>query len=195
MRSTGKLLEIIGNETRRKILALLQDGPHYGLQISEKLNVTQPAILKHLARLERMDLVESSMKKSEFGAPRKYYKICDSVKLELEVVIGPREFRVTRRPSATTCPIHIHEENVIRQLTEGINEAKNVNEKAAKAQSLINEVNKLLSCKGFDEENWNCRGCHKTALLRKKVSQIIAQIAVGDITLGLKMLTPIMDLF
>jgi predicted transcriptional regulator len=192
MERTGQLLKIIGNETRRKILALLSESPHYALQVSKKLNVTQPAILKHLTLLEGAGLVESFVKESKFGAPRKYYKICDSV--NLEVVIGPQDFRVSKHPSAITCPIYICEDGIMRQLTAGINKTRNLSEKVARAQNLIKEANKLLSCKNYTKEDWNCRSCRKITLLRKKVSEIVIHVAKGDVTSGLQALTSVMDL-
>jgi len=191
-----ELLEIIGNETRRKILELLSESPHYTLQISGKLNVTQPAILKHLTLLEQAGLVESFVKESKLGAPRKYYKICSSV--NLEVVVGPREFRVGKLPSAITCPLYLQEEDKMRQLTEEINKAKDLSEKAGKAQDLINEADKLLSCEDFNEANWHCRSCRKNASLKKAASKIIILVnqsmAKGDLTPMLQALTSIINL-
>jgi predicted transcriptional regulator len=190
MERAEQVLEVIGNETRRKILKVLSEGPHYILEISKKLNVTQPAILKHLALLEQVGLVESFTRASRFGAPRKYYKICDSVKLE--VVINPRDFRVTKHPPTISCPTYIHSEKVMRELTNEINKAKDLNEKAVMAHKLIREADMLLSCKKH-RENWNCRNCRKIASLRKRVSEIVIHMSKGDITSGLQALTSVMD--
>ncbi|KPV64144.1 MAG: Helix-turn-helix domain protein [Candidatus Bathyarchaeota archaeon BA1] len=192
MERAEQVLEIVGNETRRRILAVLSEGPHYILEVSKKLDVTQPAILKHLALLERVGLVESFMKASRFGAPRKYYKICDSV--NLEVVINPRDFRVVKHPSTISCPTYIHSEEVMRELADEINKAKDLNEKVAKARNLIREADMLLSCKRYGEEHWNCRNCHKIASLRKRVSEIVIHMSKGDIISGIQALTSVMDL-
>ena len=105
MERTEHLLKLIGNETRRKILTLLSEKPHYISQISKKLDVTQPAILKHLTLLEKAGVIESFLKESPLGAPRKYYKICNSI--NIEVAIHPGDFKVTKHPLAIECP-HLH---------------------------------------------------------------------------------------
>ena len=103
MKSMGKVLEIVGNETRRRILELLSDKPQYISQIAKKLDVTQPAILKHLAVLEKTGLIESFWRRNPLGAARKYYRICDSV--DIEIAINPQGFKVDKRPQKMSFPI------------------------------------------------------------------------------------------
>lgn len=69
-----RLLSILENPTRRKILRKLTKETHYSLQLAKELNVSQQAIVKHLKILEENDLVESFEEKStEGGPPRKCY--------------------------------------------------------------------------------------------------------------------------
>ena len=69
-----KLLNILENPTRRKILSKLTKETHYSLQLSRELNVSQQAIVKHLKILEDNDHVKSFEEKStEGGPPRKCY--------------------------------------------------------------------------------------------------------------------------
>ena len=186
-KSMETVLHIVGNETRRGILTLLSEEPHYISQIARKLGVTQPAILKHLSVLQRAGLIESFWRKSPLGAARKYYKICDSV--GIEIAINPRDFKVTRRPQRMRCPKYLEMERVIKQLTEEINRAEEVATKAAKARELMGMAEALLSCEDYEEEDWNCGNCRKVASLRKEASQIILHVSRGDIELGLRMLT------
>jgi len=186
-KSMKTVLHIVGNETRRRILTLLSEEPHYISQIAIKLGVTQPAILKHLSVLQRAGLIESFWKKSPLGAARKYYKICDSV--GIEIAINPRDFKVTRRPQRMSCSKYLEMERVIKLLTEEINMAEEVTTKAAKARELTEMADTLLSCEDYEEENWNCRNCRRVASLRKEASQIILHVSRGDIELGLRRLT------
>jgi len=186
-KSMETVLHIVGNETRRRILTLLSEEPHYISQIAIKLGVTQPAILKHLSVLQRAGLIESFWKKSPLGAARKYYKICDSV--GIEIAINPRDFKVTRRFQRMSCPKYLEMEGVIKRLTEEINKAEEVTTKATKARELMEMADALLSCEDYEEENWNCRNCRKIASLRKEASQIILHVSRGDIELGLRRLT------
>ena len=54
-----KVLDILGNETRRRILRYLAEEPRYFIQLSKELGVSQQAVLKHLEILQALNLVES----------------------------------------------------------------------------------------------------------------------------------------
>jgi ArsR family transcriptional regulator len=78
------LFNILGNETRRRILQLLAEEPKYLLQLARNMNVTQQAILKHLNILERCGIVTSYEAKSDLAAPpRKYYGLAKSLCLSI----------------------------------------------------------------------------------------------------------------
>ncbi len=187
MNSTEKVLQIIGNENRRKILTLLSEEPHYISQIAKKLDVTQPAILKHLSLLQKAGLIESFWRKNPLGAARKYYKICDSV--GIEIAINPNGFRVARCPQRMSCSKHIEAERAIKRLTEEINRAEDVDTKAAKARKLVEAADSLLTCADYEKGNWNCENCHRVASLRKEVAQIVLHVSEGDVESGLRKLT------
>jgi len=187
MKSVDAVLQIIGNETRRKILTLLSEEPHYISQIAKKLDVTQPAILKHLSLLERAGLIESFSRKSPLGAARKYYKICDSIGIDIS--INPKGFTVTKQPRRMNCQKCLEMEEVIEQLTEKLNRAEDLAEKAAKARELLEFADDLLSCENYDSGDWGCENCHRVASLRKEVSQIILHVSRGEIEPGLRRLT------
>jgi predicted transcriptional regulator len=187
MKSMDKVLQIVGNETRRRILTLLSEEPHYISQIAKKLDVTQPAILKHLSLLQKAGLIESFWRKSPLGAARKYYKICDSV--GIEIAINPEDFRVSRHPQRMSCSKFLEMERTIKRLTDEINRAEDVATKAAKARELMGVADSLLACVDYERGNWNCENCHRVASLRKEASQIILHVSKGDIELGLRKLT------
>jgi ArsR family transcriptional regulator len=187
MKSMEKVLQIIGNENRRKILTLLSEEPHYISQIAKKLDVTQPAILKHLSLLQKAGLIESFWRKNPLGAARKYYKICDSV--GIEIAINPKGFRVAGSSQRMSCSKYMETERAIKRLTEEINRAEDVDTKAAKAQELMAVADSLLSCVDYEKGNWNCENCHRVASLRKEAAQIILHVSKGDVESGLRKLT------
>ena len=89
-------LSILENSTRRQILKLLVKEPHYPLQISELINVSQQAVIKHLKVLEKADFVDSQMVASEKGGPpKKMYKVDQSFSIRLD--LGPDLFRAEHR--------------------------------------------------------------------------------------------------
>jgi ArsR family transcriptional regulator len=81
------ILEIISNETRRKILSILSEEPMYFNQLAKKLAIGQQAVLRHMETLERSGLVETYAERSTLGAPnRKYYKVKTSFNLNVSLL-------------------------------------------------------------------------------------------------------------
>src|SRR6056297_2402250 len=83
---SAELLDILGNENRRRILRLLSRKPCYVTEISEYLGVSPKAVIDHLQKLEDAGLVESRTDDQR----RKYLSI--SRNLRLEVSVSPYEF-------------------------------------------------------------------------------------------------------
>ncbi|GGL51542.1 ArsR family transcriptional regulator [Halocalculus aciditolerans] len=83
---SGALLDILGNENRRRILRLLSRKPCYVTEISDYLGVSPKAVIDHLRRLEDAGLVESHVDDQR----RKYFHIARN--LRLEVTLSPYSF-------------------------------------------------------------------------------------------------------
>ena len=77
MSDLDSILSVIENPARRQILEALVREPHYPLQLSRELGISQQAGVKHLKVLEENGLVESYTEKSDLKGPqrRKYYPI------------------------------------------------------------------------------------------------------------------------
>ncbi len=80
-----ELLEVLGNESRRRILSLLAKKPCYVSEISYCLKMAPKVVLEHLEKLERVGIVKSF----EEGR-RRYYYIDKSIRLE--ITISPHRF-------------------------------------------------------------------------------------------------------
>jgi ArsR family transcriptional regulator len=79
---TDVLLDVLGNETRRRILELISHEPMYFNQLAREIGTGQQAILRHVKILEESGLIESYAKKSDLGAlDSKYYKVNSSFNL------------------------------------------------------------------------------------------------------------------
>ena len=83
---SGALLDILGNENRRRILRLLARKPSYVTEISEYIDVSPKAVIDHLRRLEEAGLVESYVDDRR----RKYFHIAQNLRLEVQV--SPYDF-------------------------------------------------------------------------------------------------------
>ncbi|NJE85041.1 ArsR family transcriptional regulator [Thermococcus sp. CX2] len=89
-KNMGRLLDILGNETRRRILILLTRRPYFVSELSQELGVGQKAVLEHLRILESAGLIEGRVEKIPRGRPRKYYMIKRGFRLE--VLLTPYTF-------------------------------------------------------------------------------------------------------
>jgi ArsR family transcriptional regulator len=85
----AKLLDILGNENRRKIIQLLANRPCYVSEISGRLGVGPKAIISHLNLLEQAGLIECSVDEQR----RKYFNIVNNMRLEVSV--SPYTYTVT----------------------------------------------------------------------------------------------------
>jgi hypothetical protein len=72
-----------------------------------------------------------------------------------------------------SCPIFQKQEPAIKEITDKINGAKGVQEKAGFAEELKKEVDVLLSCPDYESQSLDCKNCHFISNLRKKTSNLI----------------------
>jgi len=71
------------------------------------------------------------------------------------------------------CTTFQKQEPAIKEITDKINMAQKVMEKAELAEELQKEVDVLLSCPYYDKASINCKNCHFIANLRKKTASLI----------------------
>ena len=83
-----ELLDILGNENRRRILQLLSFRPFYFNEMAKRLDVGPKAVIDHLVMLERAGLVECYQEQGR----RKYFRIAR--RTILEVAVSPHSYGV-----------------------------------------------------------------------------------------------------
>lgn len=94
------ILDILGNDTRRRILAALADEPMYFNQLAKEIDIGQQAMLRHVEALEKIGLIETYAEKSNFGAPnRKYYKLSSA--FTLTISLSEDDFSITNKKIET----------------------------------------------------------------------------------------------
>ena len=99
-------MAILENKARRDILKHLVKEPHYPLQLSELLEISQQAVMKHIKILEKTGFVESEKMPSEKGGPpKKMYKVNQSFSLRLD--LGPDLFRAEHRQMPSGGPMRL----------------------------------------------------------------------------------------
>jgi len=99
-------MTILENKARRKILEMLVREPHYPLQLSQHLEISQQAVMKHLKVLEEAGFVESEQVKSDKGGPpKKIFSVKQSFSLRLD--LGPDLFRSDHRKLPPGGPVRL----------------------------------------------------------------------------------------
>ncbi|ALV63363.1 Archaeal heat shock regulator, ArsR family [Thermococcus sp. 2319x1] len=138
MEEHGRLLDVFGNETRRRILLLLTKRPYFVSELSKELGVGQKAILEHLRILESAGLIEGRIEKIPRGRPRKYYQIKRGIRLE--VFLTPYSFGTEMyEPKA---PRRTKEYEEIKQL---IKSQEPIEEKIRELSSFLSEIERKIN--------------------------------------------------
>jgi len=113
MNDIDTILSVIENPTRRRILMALVREPHYPLQLSRELGVSQQAIMKNLDILEKSGLVESWKESSDRGPLKIVYRPTSEFTLTIDLRNGM--FRATLSEPDT---IEEWEENIDMEFGE-----------------------------------------------------------------------------
>lgn len=100
--SDSRRAQLVKGLAEMALLAVLRDGPRYGLELLERLHddagleVADGTIYPLLHRLERAELVRSEWQtETENGRPRKYYALTRSGRAELDTML--EEWRALRK--------------------------------------------------------------------------------------------------
>ena len=135
---SAQLLDILGNENRRKILHLLASRPCYMSEIAERLDVGAKAVLGHLLLLEKAGLIEGNVDAQR----RNYFHITDN--LRLEVLDSPNSIEVeTTTIAITDAPMnHVKSQEAISGLKSVYSEVEGLLEHR---RSLMQEYQEVQS--------------------------------------------------
>lgn len=81
----NKLLKVLENPVRRKIIERLSKEPNYALQLSKDLGLGQQLVAKHLKVMEDSELVRSKIISNPLGPQKKVYLLSRSFSIILDV--------------------------------------------------------------------------------------------------------------
>lgn len=127
-----KILDILGNKTRRKILAALSEEAGYVFQLSEDINIRHQAIRKHLDQLKELKIIKSYEGASTVGGPpRKYFKITKSFSIMADITPDSFETKIVSSKRKSL-------EGEYTQLTDKIDAIFNTEDSPAKKISNLN---------------------------------------------------------
>jgi ArsR family transcriptional regulator len=91
----ARLLDILGNRNRRRIIELLRQKPCFVTEISETLVISPKAVIDHLQMMEREAILSCEMDDRR----RKYYYLANDILVDVslrELRIGPEEPEASR---------------------------------------------------------------------------------------------------
>jgi ArsR family transcriptional regulator len=130
-----ELLDILGNENRRRILQLLSFRPFYFNEMAKRLDVGPKAVIDHLEMLERAGLIECYQDRGR----RKYFRIVR--KTVLEVAVSPHTYGVRAYRSEEATPSTAKEpEDVPVDMVLLHKELSMLEEKRHELRTLMDEV-------------------------------------------------------
>ena len=127
MTDMNELLSMVENPTRRRILEALAREPHYPLQLSRELGISQPAVVKHLIMLERNGLIQGYQVESRSGPKKTMY----TPKSEFTLMVDMRNGMFNAR---LVLPADIHED------TEKTNDLEETRQKIMELDTRIEEL-------------------------------------------------------
>ncbi|AGI47038.1 putative transcriptional regulator [Thermoplasmatales archaeon BRNA1] len=94
MTDMDSILSIVENPTRRKILQAVVREPHYPLQLSKELGISQQAVVKNLNLMEKEGIVVSYRESSNRGPDRIFYKPSSEFSITIDMRNNMFEMRL-----------------------------------------------------------------------------------------------------
>ena len=79
-----KVVDVIGNPVRRRIIQKLSEGPDYTLRLSNELNIHQQLASKHLRVIKKAELVDVVRQPSEKGADKNMFSLNKFYSLQID---------------------------------------------------------------------------------------------------------------
>ncbi|MDG6996372.1 MAG: helix-turn-helix domain-containing protein [Nitrososphaerota archaeon] len=139
------LLEVLGNDTRRRILQLLAAEPRYFIQLSKDLGVSQQAVLKHLEILERYGFISSYEGDSDYAAPkRKYFQLNRSCMLAVGITRDAVQFVFHDIPQDERDDSRNNELRVLQRQVSNLEEERDAQRILKQSDDLLKEINSRL---------------------------------------------------
>ncbi len=79
-----KVVDVIGNPIRRRIIQKLSEGPDYTLRLSNELNIHQQLASKHLKVIRNAELVDVVRQPSDKGADKNMFSLNKFYSLQID---------------------------------------------------------------------------------------------------------------
>jgi ArsR family transcriptional regulator len=159
-----KILDILGNKTRRKILEKLSEEANYVFQLSEDIQIRHQAIRKHLDLLKELKLIKSYEGASTVGGPpRKYFKITRSFSIMADITPDSFETKIVSNKG------RVIEQDEYSEITEDI---KGIFTSVDPAHEKISDLNTVLESLNSEIEDLEKKRQYLVELRQKVINYI-----------------------
>ena len=142
-----KVIDVIGNPTRRRIIQKLSEGPDYTLRLSNELNIHQQLASKHLKVIRNAELVDVVRQPSDRGADKNMFSLNKFYSLQID--FSPNLYN-QRRISFNNPHLWISADNYMDKLEDQVMELSDeecgvdsINPLAQMVQSVDDELESL----------------------------------------------------
>ena len=122
--SPDTILDIVGNDTRRRILSLLASKPHYASQLSRALgNISITAVNRHLRLLEKTGII-TPLTHRESAPEKRYYSLNTPIELTLSLTPKGMLMKLQTEPTVES-KIMLKGETLPVEFSENLDQALN----------------------------------------------------------------------
>ena len=160
------LLSMVENPTRRKILESLVKEPHYPLQLSKELGISQQAVMKNLNMLEKNGMVVSYQVSSSMGPMRTVYEPNSEFTLVIDMRNGMFSARMIE-PSKEEEEVDFDDVNMesLKKTRQTISEIDTKIEELNRERSkLIREREKVMASAMSNLNGTDCGYAHRNLM-------------------------------
>lgn len=130
-----RILQVVENPVRRKIIKRLSQEPAYALQLSKELGLGQSLVSKHLELMKRVGLVNFVEEKSKSGPPRMRFSLAKGITITMD--LGPNLF--IERGTAFEAKPKGRQSGMVNQLRKRVEDAAE-NKDDTRRISLLSEA-------------------------------------------------------
>jgi ArsR family transcriptional regulator len=159
------LLSMVENPTRRKILESLVKEPHYPLQLSKELGISQQAVMKNLSILEKNGMVDSYQESSSIGPMRTFYEPSSEFTLVIDMRNGMFSARIMEPNDEEYKEDHEVQMEGLKKRRERISEIdKKIDELNRERSRYIRERETLMASAIGQLNDSSCGYAHKSLM-------------------------------
>ena len=159
------LLSMVENPTRRKILESLVREPHYPLQLSKELGISQQAVMKNLNMLEKNGMVVSYQVSSSMGPMRTVYEPNSEFTLVIDMRNGMFSARMIEPSEEDEEGFENVKMESLKKTRQSISEIDEKIEELNKERSkLIRERERIIGSAVSDLNGTSCGYSHRNLM-------------------------------